>query len=180
MKMKLAGLVLAVATTHAMASSPAPDGTLTFTGALVAETCAVSINGGAASATVALPHVALSSLNVVGSVKGATSLNVALTSCNTTVANKAMVFFEAGGNVNADGTLANTAVGGAGGVALQINDSASNKVIVGNQNQLTGVISQLSSNAGAAMSYVVQYVATNPTPSAGAFASSVTYSIHYM
>ncbi len=55
---KRAMIVVGITTAMALPlASVASDGTITFTGAVTASTCTLSVNGGAATATVALPTV---------------------------------------------------------------------------------------------------------------------------
>ncbi len=157
------------------------DGTINFTGALVAQTCAVSVNSSTgASAVVALPHVSINGMSALGVAKGDTALNFSLTNCATGAgaATKAAIYFQQNNtSVNSDGSLMNTAqTAAAGGVALQILDSFGNKVAVGHAEQSAQQFTPIT-NVGA-LSYIVQYVATGPV-TAGAFVSNVTYSVNY-
>src|SRR5580704_9568676 len=87
-RIKRAMAVAGIATAMALPlSSQASDGTITFTGAITANTCVVNVNGsGLASTTVALPVVSQSAL-LTGAGKttaAGTFFNVAITSCTAT------------------------------------------------------------------------------------------------
>jgi major type 1 subunit fimbrin (pilin) len=193
--------MLAAGVTTAMAlplSGVASDGTITFTGAVTASTCTVSVNGNVANATVALPTVSTAALNNTSTKTTAagTFFNMAVTGC-TAVADlgsgtphapsTVQIYIEAGPNVDeATGGLINTVAGSNVEVNLY---NASGSTIVNTQimpgtntNQptpltiagSTGVLTQTEwfyagySTAGAAA-----------PATAGAVNTSVTYSLIY-
>lgn len=171
--------LLMVASSVQFANAAASDGTINFTGAITAQTCTINVNNNSSSPSVILPTVSTAGMNAVGLTKGSTALNFALTACAGTASN-ASVFFQGGPGVTVNGTVANTApiAVAATGIALQINDSNNFPVTIGSSNQLTSGLTPIA-NGNASMAYTVQYVTTNPTPTAGMFAGAVMYSINY-
>jgi major type 1 subunit fimbrin (pilin) len=140
---KRAMLVAGISTAMALPlSSQASDGTITFTGAVTANTCTVNVNGsGSNNATVTLPTVGTASLdNTATKTTGAgTFFNIAITSCAALVHDNVVpttvgIYFEAGPNVDqATGGLINTVVGGSN---VEVNlYNASNATIIGTQVQ---------------------------------------------
>jgi major type 1 subunit fimbrin (pilin) len=193
--------MVAAGVTTAMAlplSGVASDGTITFTGAVTASTCTVTVNGNAANATVALPTVSTAALDntATKTTAAGTFFNMAVTAC-TAVADigsgpahaptTVQIYYEAGPNVDeATGGLINTVAGSNVEVNLY---NASGSTKVGTQimpgtgtNQptalsiaaSTGVLTQTEwfyagySTAGAALA-----------ATAGAVSTSVTYSLIY-
>lgn len=171
--------LLMVASSVQFANAAASDGTINFTGAITAQTCTINVNNNGSSPSVILPTVSTAGMNAAGLTKGSTALNFALTACAGTASN-ASVFFQGGPGVTVNGTVANTApiAVAATGIALQINDSNNSPVTIGSSNQLTSGLTPIATG-NASMAYTVQYVTTNPTPTAGMFAGAVMYSINY-
>jgi major type 1 subunit fimbrin (pilin) len=126
---KRAMLVAGISTAMALPlSSQASDGTITFTGAVTANTCTVVVNGTTADATVALPTVSTAALtNAAASGATAAKTTAAGTFFNMTVSGCAaavndfnavhtpstvQIYFEAGPNVDViTGGLINTLTG---------------------------------------------------------------------
>jgi major type 1 subunit fimbrin (pilin) len=162
-------------------SAWASDGTISFTGAVVASTCVVTLNGGSSSGTVTLPSVPTTILAASGNTAGPTNFTLNLTGCGL-VTGKTTVnaFFEAGSTVNpVTGNLINS--GAATNVALQLLvASTSAQIIPGSptQAQPTGVTLIATPGASGDLNYVVQYYATGVS-TAGTVTSSVTYSLAY-
>ncbi|MBW4204106.1 type 1 fimbrial protein [Enterobacter cloacae subsp. cloacae] len=159
------------------AQAMANTGTITFTGELTANTCNVSVDGGAASSTVTLPTVAAGVLDASGKSAGDTAFTLALSGCTGTL-QTASAFFEAGAGVNTDGRLVNT--GTAKNVDIQLLDgSKSNGVInAGSAAQVASAGYVDVSGGSATLPYTARYYATGATE-AGTVASSVTYNIQY-
>lgn len=174
----------ALAVLTAVGISPAAyavgDGTIKFNGAVTGETCTIGVNGSGASPTVTLPDVSGSNFTAAGVTQGTTNISFALTNCVGT-ALKAMVYFDGGAGINPDGTIANTATGttAAQNVALQIIDSGSKPVNIGNASQLTGLTVPIVSGV-ANLNYAVQYIATKTPVLPGTVNGAVTYSINYL
>ncbi|MDW8847675.1 fimbrial protein [Erwinia sp. MMLR14_017] len=167
------GVLLAAAQVNAAEAS---DGTITFTGSIDSQTCAVSINGGSSSATVTLPSVSSSVLSSAGQIAGNTRFTVELNECSTETG-EVYAYFEQGANVNANGRLNNT--GTATNVELQLLDGANNVLNAGSTDQTTSPTTEALTAGAATLSYSAQYYATAQATS-GTVASSVTYSINYL
>ncbi|WP_327440578.1 fimbrial protein [Pseudomonas donghuensis] len=181
--MKLNAFVAAasLASLGAFPLAHAADGTINFSGELVAQTCTIAVNGTAtpAIATVTLPTVSTGLLDAAAKSTGRTNFNIQLSSCTGT-ASTAAAFFEAGASVDpVSGYLRNTG-GTATLVGLRLIDSANGNVIqAGNTNQLTATSrNTIDASGNANLPYAVEYVALG-TATAGTVTSSVTYSIDY-
>lgn len=185
-------------------SSQASDGTITFNGAVTANTCSVSVNSGAANATggpadatVTLPTVSTAALtNAVASgataaktTAAGTFFSMTVSGCTATPLNdfgagaptSVSIYFEAGPNVDSlTGGLINAA-----GSNVEVNlYNASAASIVGTQimpgtstNQPTA---QLMGSAGKQWFYAGYSTAGhNLAATPGAVSTSVTYSMVY-
>jgi major type 1 subunit fimbrin (pilin) len=177
-------------------SGQASDGTITFTGAVTANTCTVSVNASGANATVALPTVSTSALTnaVTKTTAGGTFFNMAVSTCTATpladIAGAApttvAIYFEAGPNVDeVTGGLINTVAGSNVEVNLYNASAAS---IVGTQikpgTQTNQPLTQLIGTGGTQWFYAGYSTAgtnglTGATATAGAVSTSITYSLVY-
>ncbi|MBF5011525.1 fimbrial protein [Burkholderia pseudomultivorans] len=187
--MSAAGLAL-----FAMNAAHASDGTITFTGSVVASTC--KINGGTNDLTVPLPRTATNQLSSVGATAGRTPFTLALSGCTTdkkdddgtTVipapVKKVSVAFEPGPNVNLEsGRLTLTGDDAATGVEIGILNDKYQPVKIGAESSTQGVqvadIDTALGGAGTAtLQFAAQYVAVGPV-TAGPANSFVTYSLTY-
>lgn len=169
----------------ASGSAFASDGTITFNGALTAQTCTINGNGSSAKDfTVNLPTVSTGAFAAGNQRAGMTSYNIALTNCSPVSAtSKAAVFYEAGATVDpTDGRLM-VASGGAQNVKLELSNAsdAADKgeyIKAGYSRDMQNSKPADISSGSATLQYRVQYYATS-APTAGAANSSVTYSIDY-
>ncbi|WP_370605687.1 fimbrial protein [Citrobacter braakii] len=172
------GSVFAVSAVQA-----AGNGTINFSGEVNSQTCNATVNGatGATAAVVTLPAVQANILAAAGNTAGRTQFNVAVTGCaitNPSGAGNVKAYFERGANVDGNGRLINTASGGASNVLLELVDGTSGVVLkVGDASQNTGNFVAISGGS-ATLPYAVRYYATGAA-TAGAVASSVTYSLIY-
>lgn len=170
----LLSLLAAVNSSPAMAS----DGTITFSGGVIASTCVVTLNGSSASGTVTMSEVALSLLTTPGNTAGVTNFTLNLTGC-TTVTGKTLVnaFFESGAGVNVTtGYLKNT--GTATNVEIELLvASTMTQIIPGSSPQAQPTSISIPGGTGT-LAYVAQYISTG-TATAGTIVSSVTYSLVY-
>ncbi len=177
-------------------SSQASDGTITFTGAVTANTCTVSVNSSGASATVALPTVSTAALNnTAGKTTAAgTFFSMAVSACTATpvadiggqAPTTVAIYFEAGPNVDSiTGGLINTVSGSNVEVNLYNASAAS---IVGTQimpgTQTHQPLAQAIGTGGTQWFYAGYSTAgTNglagAAATAGAVSTSVTYSLIY-
>jgi major type 1 subunit fimbrin (pilin) len=196
--------MIAAGITTAMAlplASQASDGTITFTGAVTASTCTLSVNGGAnaGTATVALPTVDTASLTAAGaatSTAAGTFFSVGVTGCTAahdlgapspggTAPTHVQIYFEAGPTVDqATGGLINTTGVGFSNVEVKLYN-ASGSTVVGTQimpgtgtNQPTALVL----TAGGTQWFYAGY-STSGAGAAGATAGAVntqvTYSLIY-
>jgi len=177
-------------------SSQASDGTITFTGAVTANTCTVSVNASGANATVALPTVSTSALtNAAAKTTAAgTFFNMAVSACTATpvadigglAPTTVAIYFEAGPNVDeVTGGLINTVAGSNVEVNLYNASAAS---IVGTQikpgTQTNQPLTQAIGTGGTQWFYAGYSTAgTNglagAAATAGAVSTSITYSLIY-
>jgi len=177
-------------------SSQASDGTITFTGAVTANTCTVSVNASGADATVALPTVSTSALTNAASKTTAagTFFNMAVSACTATpladiggtAPTTVAIYFEAGPNVDeVTGGLINTVAGSNVEVNLYNASAAS---IVGTQikpgTQTNQPLTQAIGTGGTQWFYAGYSTAgTNglagAAATAGAVSTSITYSLIY-
>lgn len=164
----------------------ATDGIITFTGKIVASTCAINAASGGATFTVTLPNVAASALTTSGSVAGTTPFALTLTGCTFAAATTASTYFEPSTtNIATDGNLKNTATATpASNVEVRLLNSSSATVNLnganGAQNASTASI-PAGASGGATLNYFAQYF-TGPAAGgavAGSVTSQVAYSITY-
>lgn len=158
----------------------ASSGTISFTGSVNTETCAAAVNNGSADGTVSLPAVPTSALSAAGKTAGATTFTISLTGCDA-ANTKTRAYFGAGGSVNSAGRLNNANVGAAN-VEVQLLDVDDNSsvIVVGDyaSQSTSGTTVDASSGTGT-LNYAARYYATGAA-TAGAVATSVTYSIIYL
>jgi major type 1 subunit fimbrin (pilin) len=191
---KRAMIVAGITTAMALPlTSQASDGTITFTGAVTANTCTVDVNGaGAANATVHLPTVSTAALTnaATKTTAAGTFFNMAVSACTGTPLNDfgggapttVQIYFEAGPNVDeVTGGLINTVTGSNVEVNLYNASAAS---IVGTQikpgTQTNQPGTQLMSAGGTQWFYAgYSTTGTNGLAGAAATAGAVTTSITY-
>ena len=175
-------------------SGQASDGTITFTGAVTASTCTLSVNGGGSgTATVALPTVDIGALSSVGAgtTAAGTFFSVGVTNC-TGVADigsptpaaptSVAIYFEAGPNVDeVTGGLINTLTSGSN---VEVNlYNASGSTIVGTQIQPGTPTHQPTAltiaSGGTQWFYAGYATVAAAAATAGAVSTSITYSLVY-
>jgi major type 1 subunit fimbrin (pilin) len=196
-RIKRAMLAAGIVTTMALPlTGQASDGTITFTGAVTASTCTLSVNGGAnGTATVALPTVDTAALSGtgVGTAAAGTFFSVAVGTC-TGVADigtgtpaaptHVAIYFEAGPNVDeATGGLINTVTVAGSNVEVNLYN-ASGSTIVGTQIQPgtpTHQPAPLTIAAGGTQWFYAGYSTSGAAAAAtpGAVSTSITYSLVY-
>ena len=181
MSKKLLSMLLVSTGLAAASVAHASDGTITFTGSVIASTC--KINGGAGDLGVALPMVSTTSLAANGNVAGRTPFTLSITGCTTTEGSptKIGVVFEAGANTNmSTGRLTvdagTTEKPAAKNVEINVLDNTQSPVKVGSQNQGTPVT--IGTDGTAQLSYFAEYYATDKA-TAGVANSKVQYSLTY-
>jgi len=173
--MKLKALVAALIATSGllgMSAAQASDGTVSFTGSVVATTCTIAA-GGAVSVT--LPPVDASALSSSGKTATPTQFNIVLSGC--TAGQQVHAQFEMGPTVDtATGNLKNS--GGAGFVEISLLNPAFQAINIAtlvNDGAGTGLTTTAGANT---LSYFAQYISTG-VATAGTVISSVTYSLVY-
>lgn len=174
MKLKaLVALLVAVSSLLGMDAAQAADGTITFTGSIVATSCVIT---GGGNLTVTMPPVDASALSTAGKTATPTQFNIAMTGCPATTSLHAL--FEIGTNVDTTtGNLKNT--GTATNVQISLLNSALAAINIATQANNGAGTGLTTTTAGAyTLSYYAQYIATG-TAGAGTVASSVTYSLVY-
>ena len=176
-------------------SGQASDGTITFTGAITANTCTVQVNSaGTGDGTVALPTVDMAALtNAAGKTTAAgTFFSIDLSACTipvvadtTVTATNVKIYFEAGPNVNpVTGGLINTVTVAGSNVEVNLYNASSAGTIVGTQ-ILPGTGTQPANQAIIADPALQWFYAGYSTAgaagaaTAGAVSTSVTYSLVY-
>ncbi|WP_334043053.1 fimbrial protein [Burkholderia ambifaria] len=171
----------------------ASDGTINFTGSIVASTC--KINGGNNDLTVALPRASANQLTAVGATAGRTPFTLTLSGCATdqkvgenavpAPVKKVSIAFEPGPNVDlATGRLKLTGTDAASGVQIAILNDKYEPIKVGAESSAQGAqtvdIDTAAGGTGTAtLQFAAQYVATSATVTGGSANSSVTYSLVY-
>ena len=156
----------------------AVDGTITFTGKVVANSCAFKVNGGGSSNTVVLPVVFTSALTTAGNVAGNTAFTIAASGCDTNLASVQAYFSSA--NVDTTGYLKNT--GSATNVEVQLLNGTTSTAMPLNAGTATAQNSPVGtlSSGAATMNYSAQYIAVGGAATAGLVNTSVAYTINYL
>jgi major type 1 subunit fimbrin (pilin) len=172
----------------APSANAADNGTITFNGQVVTNTC--NVNGGTSSFAVTLPNVQTSALtsNGVGAYgASATAFTLNLTGCPVyaTAIKVGAQFYSA---TNADATVLGglkntTGTGYATGVDVQLLDNTNTAFTIGTAAPTgnANVTDQVAvSNTGTAtLNYKAQYYVANAAPTAGTVSTSVQYVINY-
>lgn len=187
--MSVAGLAFAT-----MNAAHASDGTISFTGSVIASTC--KINGGTNDLTVALPKASTNQLTAAGATAGRTPFKLTLSGCTTdkkdedgkTVipapVKKVSVAFEPGPNVNLEtGRLKLAGADAAGNVEIGILNDKYEPIKIGAEGFAQGAqIADIDTAEGgtgtATLQFAAQYVATGAV-TGGSANSFVTYSLIY-
>lgn len=187
--MSVAGLAFAT-----MNAAHASDGTISFTGSVIASTC--KINGGTNDLTVSLPKASTNQLTAAGATAGRTPFKLTLSGCTTdkkdedgkTVipapVKKVSVAFEPGPNVNLEtGRLKLAGADAAGNVEIGILNDKYEPIKIGAEGFAQGAqIADIDTAEGgtgtATLQFAAQYVATGAV-TGGSANSFVTYSLIY-
>ncbi|ENY7333115.1 fimbrial protein [Escherichia coli] len=170
----------------AVASSSATlayDGTINFTGKVVAQTCSVATGSG--SLSVVLPTVSTTTLSADTKTAGLTPFTIQLTGCTvsaTSGADKVNAYFEPNANTDyTTGNLTNTASSGASAsnVQIQLLNADGVKVIkLGQAAAAQDVDTVAINDANVTLRYNARYYATGPA-TAGNVSATVNYTIAY-
>lgn len=167
--------ICALALTVSAAASAGTDGTVTFNGKLIAETC--QIKSGSEDITVTLPTVAIQRLAAAGEEVGSTTFNIEVEQCPEGL-DKVAAHFEAISNTGfnpATGNLRNVApTSAATNVEVRLYNSDDNsQVAVGETGNAFDIV-----DAGAKLVYAGGYYATGAT-TAGDVTAQVQYVLAY-
>ena len=161
-------------------TAAASDGTVNFTGSVLAQTCTVNGNatGNPVVGDLALPQVQAAQLVASGAIAGATPFTIVINGCDSALSTVATQF--SGSNINtATGNLKNTAAGGATNVELQLLNSDSSVINLRGATAAAQGSKPATLVAGAAtLGYIAQYRSLG-SASAGAVASNVTFTMIY-
>lgn len=156
----------------------AGDGTITFTGAVSANTCTIDGNGtGSKSFNVLMPTVGVDALTTAGQTAGTTPFTIRLTAC-TPDTGTVHTLFEPGANGNAATGNLTTAAGGASNVEIRLlnSDETPIDVTVADEAQNSKAVSLNSGEA--ALHYRAQYFALGQA-GAGNVTATAKYTIIY-
>lgn len=157
----------------------ATDGTITFAGKIVANTCTIGSSSGptgttgTASFTVTLPTVASGALGTTaGTVAGATPFSINLSACSTTTGS-VKTYFEPGLSVNGNGRLTTNITN----LDLQLLNDSQSPI---NLNTQAGTTTATIASNAATLKYFAQYYNTSTAAiAAGTVSASVNYTVVY-
>ncbi|EEZ5656989.1 F17A fimbrial adhesin [Escherichia coli] len=171
--------ILGILAAASSSATLAYDGTITFNGKVVDQTC--SVTTGSKNLTVTLPTVSANSFSS-GKVVGLTPFTISLEGCNTaaTGAQNVNAYFEPNANTDyTTGNLTNTASSGASNVQIQLLNADGVKVIkLGQAAAAQNVDTVAINDANVTLRYNAQYYATG-VATAGDVTSTVNYTIAY-
>lgn len=169
----LASVGLAAAT-----AAYAIDGTITFTGNVIASTCEIN---GSNDVDVVLPTIGTTALTSVGAVGGRTPFALSLKNCPYSEAApmKVGVWFEPGANVNMTTGHLTVGTGDAKNVEVQILNDQHQPIKIGASvsSQNSQMVS-IGSDKTAQLNYFGEYYATG-TVEPGSVKTNVQYSLVY-
>ena len=173
--------ILGILATALSSATHAYDGTITFNGKVVAQTC--SVTTGSKNLTVTLPTVSANSLNSSGEVVGLTPFTISLEGCNTAAATgvqSVKAYFEPNASTDyTTGNLTNTNTSGASNVQIQLLNADGVKAIkLGQAAAAQDVDAVTINDAIVTLRYNARYYATGAA-TAGDVASTVNYTIAY-
>lgn len=156
----------------------ASDNTITFQGEVTDQTCAVTVNGNAASPVVLLPTVSTGDFSGSTTTVGATTFEIGVSNCtpDTTGDVKISTVF-VGNQVTSSGNLGNT--GTAENVEIQILDTNDQVIDFTSNFNGGGDLSLVGGVDSASANYTAQYYAT-VTPTAGSVTASLQYAVTYL
>lgn len=172
MKLRHSAIALATSALIFASSAYAADGTITFTGDIVASTC--KINGGTNDQTVALGKVSTTALKGAGTQAAGTLFSIALTGCGDTFTS-AQIKFDATQNDDNNDLIALGSDSTATGVGIGIFESDAVTYV----KPFVATKSQTITDGAATFNYVAKYVATAATVTAGTANSSATFTVIY-
>ncbi|NYV43584.1 type 1 fimbrial protein [Cronobacter sakazakii] len=173
-KLRFAYCALALGLISGYASADS-QGTVTFNGKLIAETCEIDTND--VDKTVTLPTISTQTFAKAGDEAGSTTFTIKAVSCPAAIT-KVAAHFEALDSTGFDpvtGNLTNAAAtGGAKNVEVRLYNTDSSVIAVGE----TGAAFDVQSDQTALMRYIGGYYATAATE-AGDVTAKVNYTLSY-
>ncbi|MCA8037555.1 type 1 fimbrial protein [Burkholderia arboris] len=174
-------MILAATGLAAASAAHASDGTIQFTGSVIASTCKVS-NGTGGDIPVALPKIGTNTLATAGKTAGRTPFTLVLEGCTSGGANptKVGVVFESGSNVNqSTGRLTlDTDEGAASNVEISVLNDKQSPIRIGAMGDQGGQLVAIAADGKATLNYFAEYYAT-AAATAGQANSKVQYSLTY-
>lgn len=178
--MKLSKIKLAMAASALLLTSGAyaVDGTINFTGSIVASTCKSEVTGTSGS-TVDLGAVSASGFKAAGDVSGSQPFTISLTGCPTpatgaTAPNMAIQF---AGNPNNDNKALLAVTGGAADVGIGIFNNQTDETPIALYSN--SAVKTVDTNGAATFNFVAKYVSTASAVTAGQANATATFSIVY-
>lgn len=158
-------------------NASAADGTITFSGQIVGQTCTINGNGtNSSSFTVTLPTVSTSSLASAGQTAGRTAFKLDLTNCAASPA-KVHAYFEPGPTTDLQtGLISGT---GVSNLELGLLNSDFSQIKAGFADSSQNSQQVTISSGSATLQYFVQYVAVGGAVGTGPVSTSVMYTLAY-
>lgn len=181
MKRKIIACAAILSATFAGAAM-AYDGTITFSGKIVTQTCTVNTND--KNLTVILPTVSTTTLKDQSATAGLTPFSIHLTGCTASQngAQNVKAYFEPSSNIDVNThNLINTAVQSkADNVQIQLlNSNGTSTILLGEGEGGQDVQTEtIGSDGSATLRYMAQYYATGKS-TAGDVKATVNYTIAY-
>jgi major type 1 subunit fimbrin (pilin) len=161
-------------------SNSGPDGTITITGTVIAQTCLVDGNAAGTSdaKTVTLADVLTSDFGAVGSVAAPKPFSIAITGCNAALSS-VQAFFTGANIDTTTGNLTNTAASGSN-VEVQLLNASGVAMSLKGANATAQNSQSVNLTGGAAtLNYSAQYIATAAATSAGGVNTAVNFTLIY-
>lgn len=155
----------------------AADGTLSFTGNVIANTCTPS--GGAGSTqTVVMKDVQTASLSTAGDHALGKDFAVQLTNCGSTAKNVRLEFTNTTGVDTVTGRMTNTGTAANVQVALRASEASTTDLMLGSAGAVTPTVST-DTSGNATIPLWAFYVANGGAAGAGTVKSQVQFNIGY-
>lgn len=167
-------LVAVIAAVFVPTAQAASGGIINITGKVIADTCAISVNG-SASSTVTLPTAFTGALSAAGMTTGDTNFDIKLTGCDTNVTGAQMAF--GGSNVDTgNGNLNTTGAGQAANVQVRLLSGGS---VINTNDQTNAPTIAVASGTGTT-TLTAQYYANGAAAGAGLVNTSVNFTLTYL
>jgi len=173
MKKNVIGLAV-LSCLFAAGAANAADGTINFTGSVLATAC--TVNAQTATQSVELGSVDASGFTSAGKVAGATRFNITLASCPDTIT-KTSVKFDGTPDATNSSLLALTSGQTATGLAVAIYEADGTTLI---PMQTASAAKDIPTDAtSTTMTFIAKYMSTAATVGAGTAAASTSFTIAY-